>query len=389
MSGKVNKKLGKKLAVCNAEFEAGIIENISGITTIKHYNCQKIALDRLGRSFVEYAGAFYRSANAINKYESATTGIGVGIIATVFTLATHSIINNLLTIGEFVGLYTLCTFFTTPLNRLMETGEIVANAVVAFERLQEILDLKDEKGDEHTNFLNHIPCNIEKSTIEFCKVNFSYPGRDNLLHNLNFTISPGEVTLISGTNGCGKSTVASLICKDLEPTEGKITIGGTNLSTISFDCWRNIIGYIEQSPYLFNSTILENITCKEGTENIDKVLNICYKVGLLPLIEKLPMGLLTKVGNNGNALSGGECKKICIARAIYKNPQIYIFDEPDAHLDIKSRKEIGNIIKELKNQNKHIVLISHNMEGFELANKTIVIESNCSSGNLPCTDSAG
>lgn len=389
LSKKTNKRLGKRLSISSAEFEASMIENLNGITTIKHYNCSQVALNKLGKHYVKYAGAFYRSANAVNKFETASSAISIGIIATVFVLGTASIINNNLTIGEFVGFYTLCSFFTAPLNRLMGMGEVIANASVAFERLQEILELKDENNDNNNDKLQSLPISIQECSIEFCSVEFCYPGRETLLSNLNFSIRPGEITAITGKNGCGKTTIASLITQDCTPVNGKIMVGGVNISQLSINLWREEIAYIEQSSYLLNSSILENITCTEENQDLERVLQICSRVGLLPLIQSLPSGLLTVVGNNGKILSGGECQKICIARALYKNPQIYIFDEPTSHLDSASAKIIQRLIAELKDEKKHIILISHNTEDIELANNIIRIKSNYSSGNLPCTNSAG
>jgi ABC-type multidrug transport system fused ATPase/permease subunit len=161
----------------------------------------------------------------------------------------------------------------------------------------------------------------------------------------------------------------------MAPTVGRVIVVGMDISLIPIDLWRDEIAYIEQSTHLFSTTILENITCKEGKEmeNIEKVLEICSKVGLLELLGTLPMGLLTLVGNNGKILSGGECQKIAVARALYKDAQIYIFDEPTAHLDVESAAGIIKIIKELKEKNKHVILISHKESDLELANKIIRI----------------
>ena len=373
LSGRINKRLGKELAVCNSELESGIIENILGITTIKHYNCYSIALNRLGACYVKYANSFYKSANAINKFENGASSIGVSIVAVLLAMGTSSIINKELTIGEFVGFYTLCSFFTAPLGRLMGLGEVFANAIVAFERLQEILDLNDEQTG--SNNFDKLPFNSANSDIEFCNAGFSYPGREHLFSNLNFVVKSGEITAIAGKNGSGKSTIASLIAGDMAPTAGRVIVGGMDISLIPIDLWRGEIAYIEQSTHLFSTTILENITCTEGkeVENIEKVLEICSKVGLLELLGTLPMGLLTIVGNNGKILSGGECQKISIARALYKDAQIYIFDEPTAHLDVESAAGIIKIIKELKEKNKHVILISHKESDLELANKIIRI----------------
>lgn len=389
LSRKINKRLGKKLSICSAEFEANILENLNGITTVKHYNCHSITLNKLGKHYIKYAEAYYRSANAINKFETSSSAISICILATVFVLGTASIITKELTVGEFVGFYTLCSFFTAPLNRLMGMGEVISNATVAFERLQEILELKDER-EENTNDLFHsLPFDIKECSIDFCNVEFCYPGRETLLSNLNFSIKAGEITAILGKNGCGKTTIASLITKDCVPTNGKIMASGVNLSLLSIELWREQIAYIEQSSQLFNTSILENITCSEDNKDIEKVLHICNRVGLLELVQSLPMGLLTVVGNNGKILSGGECNKICIARALYKNPQIYIFDEPTSHLDEESCRKIQKLIIELRKEKKHIILISHNYEDVKLANNIIRVKGICSSGNLPCTNSAG
>ena len=205
-------------------------------------------------------------------------------------------------------------------------------------------------------------------SIRHVKKSFS---QNVILEDINLDIPKGSSTVIIGGSGCGKSTLAQLILREFEPQSGKISFNGIDISLFNLRQWREITGYVPQQPQIFNTSILENITLGNNPPDTQKVLQICSSLGLDSLIGRSSEGILTCVGENGNRLSGGECQKIGIARALYKNPQIYILDEATSSLDKKSEKIVAECIHRLRDSGKTIIMISHKKESAIIADNVV------------------
>ena len=164
-----------------------------------------------------------------------------------------------------------------------------------------------------------------------------------------------------------------LLC-EYQATNGYISYAGVNIAQMNFKEWRGMIGYVPQNPVLFNASIMDNITLEDASPNIDKVLEICSSLGLDKLVESSSDGLLTLVGENGRKMSGGECQRLCIARAMYKDPQIYIMDEITSALDPSNERLVMNILENLKSMGKTILLISHKRDEHSIADNVVKIK---------------
>ncbi len=369
LSGYLTKKYSRKIACADAAFQSQMLEKIVAMECIRHYNAASYASEGVGKGLVSLMRETSRMANIANTLEITTLGISKLFICIILTAGSAAVLKGQMSIGQLVGFYSLCAFITSPLNSLIGAAELIAKATVSYRRITEILSLPDESllSEEKIS-----PKDLH-GDIVLEGIKFRFGGRDLLFDGLSLRIPQGKTTLVKGESGCGKSTLMQLILRDYNIIGGSISFAGVNINQFNIGQWRQLVGYVPQRGMLFNTTLLENITMGDPTPRIDKVVQICSWLNMTYMIETFPQGLLTVAGEGGKELSGGECQKICIARALYKEPRIFIFDEITSSLDKESENCVMNCIRELKREGKTIVLISHKKENFEIADNVVHI----------------
>lgn len=368
LSGHLSEKYSREIASANSALEANLLEGIAGITGIRHYRAYPLAAGKMERSLVALMERLGKSANVANLFETLVQGVSKGMVCLILTIGAATVLHGEMTIGELVGFYTLCSYFTVPLNNLIQTSETIARTSVSFERIFEIMELPDESSSG-----SGISPESLSGNIVLHSVGFRFPGREELLKDVSFTIPEGKITLIQGESGCGKSTIAQLILRDLSPGSGKITYGNMDITQLDLQKWRDMIGYVPQDTRLFNATILDNITLGEENPDMERVSRICGALGMGGMMQRFPQGLLTPAGSTGSGLSGGECQRISIARALYKDPQIYIFDEMTSSLDPAGEQHVLQVTSRLRDAGKTVVFISHKEMSRSIADNVVTI----------------
>ncbi|MBQ7774259.1 MAG: peptidase domain-containing ABC transporter [Bacteroidales bacterium] len=397
IAGHMNRKYSRQVAASGAAFQTDLLELVSTQGCIRHYGAYRLAAGKMERSYVGMAESLNRCADAVNLFSTSVQGISRILLCIILTAGSAALLRGEMSIGELVGFYSLCSFFTVPVDDLIRTNEMIARTSVSCSRIFEILSLPDEDGAGYagadragTTSAAISPDSLD-GDIVVEGVHFRYPGREELLHGLSFTAPRGKITLLRGGSGCGKSTVASLILKDHTPGTGTIRYSGIDISRLNTSRWRSMIGYVPQRAALFNATILDNITLGEDEPDIGKVLEICGRLKMMDMAERFPQGLLTRAGSGGCSLSGGECQKIAMARAIYRNPRIYILDEATSSLDPESEKCVLEALVGLRDAGKTIIFISHKRDNGTIADNVVDIgREGCGhtptgSGNLRST----
>ena len=368
LSGHIYRKFSKDIACANASLETSLLEGISGVPAIRYYGAHHIAIGKIERNIVHLAGKLNSSANAMNLFETAVQGVSKLLVCLILTVGAAAVLGGEMSIGELVGFYSICTFFTVPLNSLIETSRQISGTKVSCERIFEILDLPDESSPT-----DGISPDMVIGNISLHSVGFRFPGRENLLQDVSFAVPQGKITLIKGESGCGKSTIAKLLLRERVPGNGKICYAGVDISLFNLQQWRDMIGYVPQESSLLNATILENITLRRDGADIERALEICSMLNMTAMIQRFPLGLLTPAGQEGNGLSGGECQKIAIARALYKDAQIYIFDEVTSSLDPVSEKYVLAAMANLREKGKTVIFITHKDTGNSIADNVVTI----------------
>lgn len=369
LSGRINKKWGKSVAHASSEFETALLEGVSSAGCIRHYNASGFAIGKLEAKYVALAQVLQSSAGAVNLFETAVQGVSRLLVCLVITVGTYYVFRGEITLGQLVGFYSLCSFFTVPLDDMTSSVNAMAKASVAGKRIYEILTIE---GDDNTgNKLS--PKGIE-GDIVVDSIKFKYPGREMLFNGISLVIEKGKITRIDGESGLGKSTLLKLIMGDYPLNEGSISYGGINISLFNCSQWRDMIAYVEQRPAILDASILENITLGEDNPDIERILQICKELKMEQMIARFPQGLLTNAGSGGMGLSGGECQKIGIARAVYKNRQIYIFDEATSSMDHESERCAARYIHHLRECGKTVIVISHKKDGGIIADNVVQLK---------------
>jgi ATP-binding cassette subfamily B protein len=280
------------------------------------------------------------------------------------------VLNNELTPGELLSFYALTGYFTGPVSSLIGLNKVVQNAVIAADRLFEIMDVERENEE---NQFDLTPDRAGK--ITFKNITFRYGSRGAVFENLDLEILKGTVTAIVGESGSGKSTLMALLQKSYPLHSGQISIGEHNLKYITPDSLRRIISIVPQKIDLFAGNVVENIAVGDYQPDLRKILALCSDLGILDFIEKLPGGLSTWLGENGVTLSGGQKQRIAIARALYRDPEILILDEATSSLDSASESYIRKIVDRLRDQNKTVIMITHRLSSVLQADKIVVLEA--------------
>ena len=208
--------------------------------------------------------------------------------------------------------------------------------------------------------------------INFDDVSFSYDSSNRVLNQATFNIKKGEKVAIVGESGAGKSTIIDLIMGFQKPTSGSISFDNANINELSSNSIRKIIGYVPQKPTLIPGTLRENFQWSKENITDEEINNILHRTDCMNFMSNLQEGLDTEIGNIGDKLSGGQIQRLCLARALGKNPSILILDEPTSSLDKKSEIEIKNLLENLKEIT--ILCVTHRREIVENFDKTIFLD---------------
>jgi len=203
----------------------------------------------------------------------------------------------------------------------------------------------------------------------------SYGTRKDIFVDFSLTIPVGKLTAVIGESGSGKTTLASLLQKLYPVRSGKIKINKQNIDFFSNESLRKMISSVPQQLNLFSGNIIDNIAVGDFNPNMDKIIQIVRQLGLMPFIENLPQGFNTYIGENGIQLSGGEKQRLAIARALYAEPEIFIFDEATSSLDSTSEEHVKEVIRNLIESNKTVLIIAHRLSTVIDADKIVILEN--------------
>ncbi|CAA0173924.1 putative ABC export transporter, fused inner membrane and ATPase subunits [Tenacibaculum maritimum] len=366
---KFNKKTERKIMESSAELESQLVESLNSMGTIKCFGLESFANIKTEIRFVSLLNVGYKSA-----LNSVFSGTSTTFIAQLFTIillwsGSYFVIEREITPGELLSFYAIIGYFMNPVASLIGENKQIQNALIAADRLFEIMDLEREDNTEKVVLKKE-----EINDIEFKNVAFRYGTRVQVFTDLNLKIKKGNITAIVGESGSGKSTLISLLQNLYPIQEGGITIGNLDLKYIQHESLRELVSVVPQKIDLFAGNVIDNIAIGDFAPNMEWIMDICKSIGILEFIENLPNGFNTYLGENGATLSGGQKQRIAIARALYKNPEVLVLDEATSSLDSTSENYIQKAIERLRQNNKTIIIIAHRLSTIINANEIVVLE---------------
>ena len=369
VSNSLNKKVQRKVMKRAADLEAQLVESLNAAGTIKRFGTEDYSNLKTETRFVGLLEILYKSGiNGI--VSSSASGLVTQLISLIILWAGAGfVIRSQITAGELLTFYSVVGYFTGPVTGIIGFNRVLQDARIAADRLFEIFDLETDEGD------SKIELKPEMITdIHFENVGFRYGTRTDVFDSLNLTLKKGEVTAIVGESGSGKSTLASLLQNLYPLRSGKIRIGGYDLNHFTNQSLRRCITVVPQRIDLFAGNIVENIALGEYQPEMDRIMLICEKLGMIKFIEELPHGFNTWIGENGATLSGGQRQRIAIARALYRDPEVLILDEATSSLDSVSEGFVKRAVEYLRDQGKTVIVIAHRLSTISLADHIIVLD---------------
>jgi len=370
ITNKLNKKRERKLMENAAELESQLFESLNSVKTIKQFGIEEFANIKTETRFIELLRTVYKSG--IN---GLFTGSSTEFLSRIFTIillwtGSYFVINQEITPGELLSFYAIIGYFTSPAAGLIGMNKVIQNALIAADRLFEIMDLERESEENKIDLRKELI-----GDIVFENITFSYGTRVDVFEDFNLKIKKGELTAIIGESGSGKTTLASLLLKLYPISSGKVFIGDHNIDYFTNYSLRQIISSVPQQLNLFAGNVIDNIALGEFKPDMEHILEICKTLGMMNFIEKLPAGFNTYIGENGATLSGGQKQRLAIARALYKNPEILILDEATSSLDSESECYVQQTIQKLKDEGKTILIIAHRLSTVVNADKIVLLEN--------------
>ena len=293
--------------------------------------------------------------------------IGLSTILTIYIGGIY-VVQGKITTGNIAEFVIYVNMLTWPVTSIGWVASIIQRAAASQKRINEFLETQPTIQDEHNKDID------VNGRIEFKNVRFIYPDTGvEALKNVNFSLEPGQKMAIIGRTGSGKSSIADLMVRLYDPTEGEILIDGEALKDISLGHYRKQIGYVPQDVFLFSDTISKNIAFGTGHESIEEIKQMAQYASIHNEIEALPKDYETLVGERGVTLSGGQKQRVSIARAFLKDPQILILDDCLSAVDAKTEKTILTNLNEVL-ENKTALIITHRISALLNVDKIIVLD---------------
>lgn len=362
MSLKIQKAIGKVTHITN--------ETVQGISLVKSYNGEEYEVKRFNQATddnLSFGTKFERVSSLQTPVMHIVIAAALAVIFLLVLLFWPS--------GDAAGAIeyvTVAGVIAKPFRQLANVNAIIQRGLAASETIFETLDIEKEKESGKKELHN------VRGEIVFNKVSFNYDksGKNNkALNNLDLRIEPGQTVALVGQSGSGKSTIASLLLRFYQQTQGSITIDGIEIDTLSLKNLREHVALVNQQTILFNDSITRNITYGKTEDSINQeALQSASKQAYAShFIDKLDDGLDTFVGEDGSSLSGGQRQRIAIARALYKNAPILILDEATSALDNESEKQVQEALDTLK-EGRTTIVIAHRLSTIESADKIVVLD---------------
>lgn len=354
----------------NSKLTSYLVESIEGIEVVKSFNGERKVNLETEKKFIKYIKSIFKYSYVNIMQGSLKSAVKGAFGICILWCGAYFVIKGEITVGTLISFNALLAYFIEPIERMINLQPEIQSAMVAADRLGEILDLKKEKAIDEDKKIN--PKTL-LGNIELNNVDFRYGTRKLILHNINMSIKPGEKVALVGESGSGKTTIAKLLMHFYEVEKGEILLNSYNIKDINREVLRDKISYISQDSFFFSGTIKENLQFADEDATYEDIIEACKKAQIHDFINSSPMRYETLLEEKGTNLSGGQRQRLAIARAILRKPEILIMDEATSNLDSITEKAIEKTIEECTD-NVTTIIIAHRLSTIKRCNKIYVME---------------
>ena len=352
-----NRRASRELMERSAELQSQVVESISVVGTIKRFGIEADMELRTEVRFVRLMRAVFRSARISLMTATVTGTVSRLAVVAVLWIGSALVIERRLTPGELMSAYALLGYLTGPLLTLISATRTIQDALIAADRLFEIMDLERDRVAARATVRT-----MSGGDVDLEHVTFRYGARAPALRDVTLRFRRGAITALVGESGSGKSTIAALIQRVYVADEGHVRIGGIDVRHLSDDSIRALVCTVPQRIDLLAGSVAENLTLGDSDPDLRGALEAARAAGIGDTIDRLPAGFDTELGENGATLSGGERQRLAIARALYRNSEILILDEATSSLDGPSVVRVRRIATDCRARGRTVIVIAHNLD---------------------------
>lgn len=365
----LSNKTGKEIILLKSRLKEFSIDSLQGISELIFYN-QK---DKWINDFDVLNNKLLKAETRINNIQSlheSLTGLMMNLTVVVMLLAAIPDVSNGILEGVYLSVISIGIMASfEAVAQIPQAFQYLTKSTEAGKRLFEITDTNNFLLEK--SFDQKLPLEYN---LRLYNISFSYNENDNTLSNISFSLNPGEKIAIVGSSGAGKSTLVNILTKLWDFNDGNIFFGNVDYKNISANNLRNMISVVPQKVHLFTGTIKDNLIIAKPDATDDELIQVLSKVNLDSFVANLPEKLNTNIGELGKKLSGGESKRLTIARALLHDSPMIIFDEINSHVDNLTEKKILETISNI-NKDKSVLFITHRLVQMEMFDNIIVLSS--------------
>ncbi|EKZ1156507.1 TPA: ABC transporter ATP-binding protein [Listeria monocytogenes] len=349
-------------------FNAGVENAISGVRVVQAFANEPHEKGRfrvLNQAYRQSKLMFYKVMGLSFSFNYFLMRL-ISLFALLF--GAYFTINGEISYGEFVGFILLTNVFIRPIEKINNVIESYPKGFAGFKRFLEVMDTEPAIQDEK----DAKPAKAFRGDIAYNHVSFEYSDGKNVLNHINLSIKAGETIAFVGPSGAGKTTICNLLPRFYDVSAGEITIDGENIKRFTLPSLRAQIGVVQQDVFLFSGTVRENIAYGKLDASDEEIEHVVKLAHLSKVVEEMPDGLETIIGERGVKLSGGQKQRLAIARMFLKNPPILILDEATSALDTETEQVIQASLEELA-EGRTTLIIAHRLATIKHADRIIVV----------------
>ncbi len=367
--GKKIRRSGGMIQEATADITSVLQESVSSARVVKSFVREKYEIERFEKENAANLAANLKNARYMATLTPTIEFVAALGVTLILWYGGNNVIEGDTTAGSLVAFLAYAVNISNPIKRITRVTGNIQKALAAAQRVFMVLDLPEEV----TDLPDARPLPAVTGSVSFEHVTFSYNKGDEIIHDLSFSVKPGQAIGLVGPSGAGKSTIASLLPRFYDCDSGTIRIDGTDIRDATLDSLRSQVGIVPQETILFNGTVYDNILYGRLDATKEEIIEAAKAANAHDFIMELPQGYDTMLGDRGVNISGGQRQRIAIARAILKNPRILILDEATSALDTESERLVQEALNRLM-VGRTAFVIAHRLSTIKNADRILVLE---------------